>query len=60
MLREFIKDCGRYRKGEIRDYPRGVWTTIAGKQKLDSITKPVAAEGAITRTFRGAGAPARA
>ena len=39
MLREFTQDIGRYRKGDVRDYPRGVWSTIAGKRNLDSFSR---------------------
>ena len=29
MLRKITKDTGRYRVGEMHDYPRGVWAKLA-------------------------------
>ena len=29
MLRKITKDVGRYRTGEMHDYPRGVWAKLA-------------------------------
>ena len=43
MLREITKAIGRFRVGDVHDYPRGVWDKVArdAKQKLDAFTKEV-------------------
>ena len=41
MLREFTKDRGRYRKGDMRDYPAPTWRALAGREPLDSFTRAV-------------------
>lgn len=56
MLREFTKDLGRYKSGEVKDYPEIVWRQIANGEgkKLDSFTKKVEAGTIGTRvTTRG-------
>jgi hypothetical protein len=41
MQRIFTKDIGRFKKGEVREYPKQVWEGIArsAKMKLDEFTK---------------------
>lgn len=41
MQRIFIKDVGRYKKGEVRDYTKQTWEGIARslKQGLDAFSK---------------------
>lgn len=41
MQRVFQRDVGRWKAGEIRDYPLGVWRDIArdAHADLDTITK---------------------
>lgn len=43
MERVFIKPVGRYKAGDVRDYPTHTWATIASNvgQRLDLITRPV-------------------
>lgn len=43
MQRVFIEDVGRFKKGDIRDYPKGTWGNIArsSNNKLESITTSV-------------------
>ncbi len=43
MLREFTVDIGRFKKGESRDYPNNVWTSMSetSGKKLDDFTKAV-------------------
>lgn len=43
MERVFIKPVGRYKAGDVRDYPTHTWATIASNvgQRLDVITRPV-------------------
>ena len=40
MLRKFTAAAGRYRVGDVRDYPRDVWNTMARelKMKLESFS----------------------
>ena len=40
MLRRFTRDIGRFKEGELHDYPRGTWNNIASRAKvsLDSFT----------------------
>ncbi len=56
MQRMFLQDVGRYKAGEIRDYPQGIWTDIARSagQALDRFTKPVTqvAKEAVATTKR--------
>lgn len=50
MLREFIKSVGRFRAGEIRDYPKATWDDLANgtSLKLDQISKPVVSASAVS------------
>lgn len=43
MVRVFTRDIGRYKKGEMRDYPKNVWGSLAKsvKSPLDKITREV-------------------
>ena len=34
MQRVFTKDVGRFRKGDVRDYPKPLWQDIARSQKM--------------------------
>lgn len=45
MLRVFTKAVGRFRPGDIRDYPRHVWAQIerSAGQPLDRFSRPVEA-----------------
>lgn len=45
MQRVFTADIGRFKKGDIRDYPRGTWEQIAtsASKKLGAITASVEA-----------------
>lgn len=42
MLRRFTKTVGRFREGELHDFPKGVWSSMAAsaKAELDSFSKP--------------------
>lgn len=69
MLRKITKDAGRYRAGEMHDYPRGVWTKLAtdllradGKRtvkprdveaKLASFSEPVEFNASHQNVTRG-------
>ena len=35
MKRTFTRDCGRFKKGEVRDYPASVWKNIAESLNSD-------------------------
>ncbi len=41
MLRKFTAAAGRYKPGDVRDYPRDVWNTMAREvgKKLDSFSE---------------------
>lgn len=56
MQRMFLQNLGRFKAGDIRDYPQGIWTDIARSagQPLDRITKPVTqvAKEAVATTKR--------
>lgn len=41
MQRIFTKDVGRYKKGEVRDYPNATWQNLSRslKQKLDDFSR---------------------
>lgn len=56
MQRMFLQDVGRFKAGEIRDYPQGIWTDIARSAgaPLDRVTKPVTqvAKDAVASTKR--------
>lgn len=43
MERIFIRPVGRYKSGDVRDYPANTWAQIAKNagQRLDLITRPV-------------------
>ena len=43
MLRKITKEIGRYKVGEVHDYPKAVWEKMAadGKIKLDKFTEEV-------------------
>jgi len=43
MVRRFIRDAGRFKKGDVRDYPRATWNDIAkaSKRALNGITEPI-------------------
>lgn len=48
MLREFTKSVGRFRLGDVRDYPKATWEQIASGagEVLDRISKASAVVGA--------------
>lgn len=56
MLREFITDIGRYKKGVKHDYPNSVWSQISrnAKKPLDSFTKEIEDNPALISMHRGA------
>mgnify|MGYP001559039014 CR=1 FL=1 len=35
MKRTFTRDCGRFKKGESKEYPSSVWKNIAESLKSD-------------------------
>lgn len=43
MQRVFVKAVGRFRPGDVRDYPKHVWTQLERSvgQPLDRFTRPV-------------------
>lgn len=55
MLRKFTKDLGRYKSGEVHDYPKAVWENIArsAKAKLDSFSEAVDHNQALQNPLRG-------
>lgn len=63
MKRTFLRDAGRFKKGESRDYPKGVWANISEslKSSLDefSISDEGMVKELITRDEprRGPGRP---
>jgi hypothetical protein len=43
MRRQFVREVGRFQVGDVRDYPKMVWTEIARSAgvPLGAITRPV-------------------
>lgn len=39
MMRVFLQDSGRYRRGEVHDWPKGTWQGIS--PRWEQISKPV-------------------
>ena len=55
MLRKFTKKIGRYKEGELHDYPKSVWESLAksAKAKLDSFTESADLAQALQNPLRG-------
>ena len=55
MLREFMKDIGRYKVGETHDYPKTTWDQLARNAgtKLEAFTKPIANNPNLQNPLRG-------
>ncbi len=55
MLREMTKALGRFRVGELHDYPKHVWAKIAfdAKQPLDNFSKAAAHNPALQSPLKG-------
>ena len=55
MLRKITKAIGRYREGEVHDYPKAVWDKMAadGKTKLDKFSEPVEFNPGLQNPLRG-------
>lgn len=47
MMRVFLEDCGRYKRGEVRDWPKGTWQGIA--KDFERVTRSV--EEVVGRTM---------
>ena len=43
MVRTFTTDVGRFRKGDVRDYPKQVWDGIAksAKRSINSFSEGI-------------------
>lgn len=54
MLREIVKEVGRYKEGDQHDYPKGVWDKIAvdAKMDLDEFSTLVDSNPALRSTTR--------
>jgi len=55
MLREFTQPIGRYKQGEVHDYPRTTWNQLAhnAKAKLESFTKAISIDTHLQNPLRG-------
>lgn len=55
MLRRFTKDIGRYKEGEVHDYPKSVWDRLAvnGKTRLERFTEVVEFNPGLQNMLRG-------
>lgn len=53
MLRKFTKDMGRYRAGQLHDYPRGIWNQLERNAgvPLDDFTEVVTVDKAIAQSM---------
>ena len=52
MLRKFTAAAGRYKVGDVRDYPRDVWNTMARElgKKLDSFSQAVEMDSLVAQS----------
>ena len=52
MLRKFTAAAGRYREGDVRDYPRDVWNTMAREvgKKLDAFSQAVEMDSLVAQS----------
>lgn len=55
MLRKINKDFGRYKAGELKDYPIGVWKRLAEEQKctLDDLAELIETNTALQSMLKG-------
>ncbi len=49
MVRKFTKDVGRFRKDDVRDYPKSTWDDIAA-----SVNRPLSRFSDPVDTFNNA------
>ena len=47
MMRVFLEDCGRYKRGQVRDWPKGTWQGI--HRDWEQVTRSV--EEAVSQTM---------
>lgn len=55
MLRKITKSVGRYRAGDVHDYPRDVWKKLASDagMVLEDFAQEVAANAVLQSALKG-------